>query len=143
MKFMYVICILFAGILITVLIGFIPVKHAVKQNSLEEVDEYIAVNVQRSTISQWIAVGDNKGDYEVPKDVRLTGNTPSGYNYDVEVGHNTFICYGKFDGVGDLHGEKYDIFNVKKWEILYPVKRNSRFDWILPNSYLCRFDMWK
>ena len=141
MKFMHVICILFAVIIIAVIIGFIPVKHAVKR--LNEADDYIAVNVEKATISQWIAVGDNKGDYEVQNDVRLTGNAPSGYNYAVEVGHNTFICYGKFDGVGDLHGEKYDIFNVEKWEILYPVKRNLRFDWILPNSYLCRFDMWK
>lgn len=143
MKVMYVIYVLLAVIIIAVFIGFIPVKHAVKQEHLEKTDEYIIVNVQKATISQWIAVGDNNGEYDAPKDVRLTGEAPSGYNYDVEVGHNTFICYGKFDGLGDLHGEKYDIFNVERWEILYPVNRNSPFDWILPNSYLCRFDMGK
>lgn len=141
MKFMYVIYFLLVIISMTVFVGFMPVKQAIKQDSLDKTENYIIVNVQKATISEWIAIGDNKRDYNVPKDVRLTGNAPSGYNYDIEVGHNTFICYGKPDGDGDLHGEKYNIFNVERWEILYPVKRNSPFDWVLPNSYLCRFDM--
>lgn len=143
MKFKHEICILSAVVLIAVLIGFIPVKRAIKQDGLDKAASYITVNVQKATISQWIAVGDDKGDYDTPRDVRLTGNVPSGYNYDVEAGHNTFICYGEFDTAGDFHGEEYDIFNVETWEILYPVKRNSSLDWILPSSYLCRFDMWQ
>ena len=141
MKFIHVVFLLLAIVLIVVLVGFIPVKQAIKQDSLVKTENYIIVKVQKATISEWVAIGDNKGDYDLPRDVRLTGNAPSGYNYDVEVGDNTFICYGNSDGIGDFHGEKYDIFNVEKWEILYPVKRNSFFDWILPNSYLCRYDV--
>ena len=140
MKFRYAVYILFALVFIALFVGFTPDKKALKQDNLDKTDSYIIVHVQKATISQWITVGDNKGDYDIPKDIRLTGNAPSGYNYDVEVGDNAFVCYGKFDGVGDLNGEEYYVFNVDRWEILYPVKRNSPFDWILPNSYLCRFD---
>ena len=137
MKYKYIISLV---CLIALLIGFIPVKKAVKKEYLDKADNYIIVNVQKSTVSQWIAIGNNKGNYDVPRDVKLIGNVPDGYNYAVETGHNSFVCYGKFCGAGDFYGDKYDVFNVDRWEILYPIKRDSLFNGILPNSYLCIFD---
>lgn len=140
MKFKAMIYILPAIVLLAVLAGFIPMKQAIKRGGLDKSGNYIIVKVQKATLSEWIAIGDNNGNYDTPKNVRLTGNAPFGYNYNVEVGDNTFVCYGKDDGVGFLQDEKYETFNAERWEILYPVKRNSLFDWILPDSYLCRFD---
>jgi len=128
-------------IVVTIIaIGFVPVKQATKKDYLDKNDEYIVVVVQKATISEWSAIGDNQGDYSDPNDVRLLGNAPSGYNYGIEFGFNTFVCYGKYDGTGDLHGEKYDYFYVERWEILYPVTRDSIFADVLPKSYLCIYD---
>lgn len=140
MKCKYIICFLLVSLSLICVRGFLPVKYAVKRDNLNITGDYLIVKVQKSTISQWVAIGDSKGIYDDNIDVRLTGNVPSGYNYDIETGENIFICYGVFDGSADLHGQKYDIFNVESWEILYPVKRNSLFDKVLPDSYLCGFD---
>ncbi len=140
MKFKYLAYGFLAAVLAAVLVGFIPIKFAVKQEDLDRSENYIIVKVQTATVAPWIAIGDNKGNYDMPKDVRLSGNVPSGFNYDVAVGQNAFVCYGKSGGTKDLYGEEYEDFNVERWEILYPVKRNSNLDWIWPDSYLCIFD---
>ena len=119
---------------------FFPVKIARKIEDIDTSKNYIIVNVQKSTISEWISISDNRGDYAVAKNVRLTGCIPGGYNYDVETGKNAFVCYGELTGVGELGGEHYDVFNVVKWDILYPINRNSPFDCILPKNYLCLFE---
>jgi len=141
MRMVYVICVLLVVAAAIVAIGFIPVKKAVNEDSLDKNDEYIVVVVQKATISEWRIIGDNNGEHSIQEDVRLLGNAPSGYNYGIEFGFNTFICYGKYDGTGDLHGERYEIFVVERWEILYPVKRDSIFAWALPKTYLCRYDL--
>lgn len=141
MKFKYIIYVLLVAISLICLSVFSPIKYAVKQGNLNKADDYLIVKVQKSTISEWIAIGDNKCIYDDAKNVRLTGNIPSGYDYNIETGGNIFICYGKVEGTSDLHGEKYYIYNVENWEILYPVKRNSCFEKVLPDSYLCGFDI--
>ena len=116
-------------------------KKALKEENIDQSKEYIIAKIQKATVSQWCAVGDNNGIYETPDNIRLKGNVPSGYNYAVETGNNVFICYGNFCATEELHGEKYKVFNVENWEIAYPVKRNSLFNFLLPKSYLCKYDM--
>ena len=128
--------------LILVISVYLPAKRAVKLNDLDTSKYYIIVKVQKSTISPWLAIGDNNGDYEIGRDVYLTGNYPQGYNYTVDFGGNTFVCYGQYDGTRDIGAGEHNTFGVNSWEIIYPVKREgSVFDSFLPKGYLCRYDM--
>lgn len=141
MKFkieIYILLIVFLGVIIY---GMMPVKQAINEDSLEKSKDFIIVNAQKSTISQWIAIGGNSGYYNEHKNVKLKGTPPSGYTYSVEAGHNTFVCYGHYVEEKDFYGEKYTVFNVESWEILYPIKRDSLFSKILPSSFLCNFDI--
>lgn len=120
-----------------------PVKIAIKKEALKSKIRYILVRAQKSTISEWVAIGDETGMFEQEKNVVISGYRPSGYNYKLESGNNTFVCYGEFIGTEDVGTEKVQKFYAIDWDILYPVKRTSPFEFIMPKSYLCKSDMVK
>lgn len=132
---------LIVTLIINCLVLLKPEKHAIKDKELENKGEYFIVKVQRSTAALWSVVGDEKRLYYEPIDAIFVGNYPSGYNYDVEVGDNTFICYGEFIKESEFGGYRNSIYEIYDWDILYPVKRNSPFNLLLPKSYLCKIDM--
>lgn len=119
---------------------FNPVKVAIKEEDLKSKNRYILVQVQKSTISEWVAIGDENGLFDKKIDVRIKGNEPSGYNYDLECENNTFVCYGKFTGLVDAPAGTYQQFDATDWDILYPVKRASLFNFIMPKTSICRID---
>lgn len=122
--------------------GYLPVKKAVKQENIDTSRSYILVKVQKSTVSPWIAVGDNDGYYEIRRNTYLTGVEPQGFNYGIDFGDNTFICYGQYSGIREFASGEHYAFNVESWDILYPVMREgSLFKAIQPRTYICRFDM--
>ena len=128
-------------ILLFVASYFAPVKFAIKQEDLRDTESYIIVQVQHSTaVSIWVAVGDNNGKYNEPVSINLLGDEPQLYSYEIEFGGNQFVCYGNYLDEGDFHGEVYKNFEITGWDILYPIKRDSLFNFILPNSYICRYD---
>lgn len=119
---------------------FNPVKVAIKEEDLKSKKQYILVQEQKSTVSQWVAIGDENGLFDKEIDVRIKGNTPSGYNYDLQCGNNTFVCYGKFTGLVDAPAGTYQQFDATDWDILYPVKRSSLFNFIIPKTSICKID---
>ena len=138
-KIIFSVCIVI--IIIIALIPFKPIKYAVKKENIASGEDYIIVKVQKATVLTWIAIGDKSGDYDLPKDVRIIGAEPSGYNYDLECGDNTFICYGKYTEFGHTDDAgTYDIFKADGCDILYPVKRNSPLGFIMPKSFICNMD---
>ena len=123
--------------------GLFPVQFAISEQDLTDKTDYILVEVQKSTISQWIATGDKNGPYEILRDVRIIGKEPSGFNYDVEVGGNVYVCYGEYEGI-EMLGDStetgtYYVFNATGWDIIAPVRRKGILP--LPESYLCLFDI--
>lgn len=116
-------------------------KISVKADDLKSENGYILVKTQMSTVSEWLAIADNNGEYDIPRDVRIAGNMPGGYNYAIETGDNIFVCYGKY--ISFNHKDEagtYDIFHSNSWDIIFPIQRNSIFNKILPKTYLCFFD---
>ena len=137
--------IIFSIVIITIifiLFSFWPLKFA--RNKIPEIQAHDCILVQRQYSSEatWSIVENNDDANEVQISVQLTGNYPTGFNYDVDVGGNTYICYGKFIDKQNIDGYKVEVFNVTNWDILYPIKRNSPISWLFPKWFLCNMDTW-
>ncbi len=61
-------------------------------------------------------------------------------NSSIFVGHNKFVLYGKFIGVEVFYGESYRVFEVKRWDIQYPINGFSLRSYFTPKRYLNIFD---
>lgn len=130
-------------IILFVVIGifYIPVKHAIKVEDINNKETYIVVEVQKSTIAPWRITDSNTSHQNYIEDVMLEGNEPRGFNLGVETGENKYICYGEKNNERSLNAdEKYQVFNVESWNIIFPVKRKSILQKILPKGYLCLYD---
>ena len=116
-----------------------PIKFAVTEQQIAD-KNYILVEPCATTLANWKVVkGKNKvTDEEIY--VRLEGDEPKNLSYNILSGDNIYVCYGEFLEHGDLHGERYHRFYVNKWDILYPISRNSIFDFIMPDNYMCKLD---
>lgn len=119
---------------------FFPVKRALKRDELYSSQNYILVRGQKSTVSQWVAIEKSGIEFEEPQNYKLMQNHPEGFNYSVESAENIYVCFGEDDGTETINGDSYNKYNVKRWEILYPIKRNSIFAKVLPKSYLALID---
>lgn len=146
MKKKNVIFILLALILL-ILIFFVyqisPVKYAIQEKSLENLDEqYYLVKYTLTTSSTWMIIGDNTGYYSTPKYVILEGDVPDIVkNYDIATGDNVYVCYGEYIGEKETAAqETLSAYNLTGWDIVYPVKRNSVFQF-WPKSYISRMDI--
>ncbi len=123
--------------------AFKPVKYAItKQDAYKCKKEFIVVKNQKATVSPWIAIGDTNGAFSEEKNTRIIGNEPTNFNYSIECGDNTFICYGKYKEYNHTdEAGTYDIFQADTWDILYPIKRTELFDFYFPKSFICKMDL--
>lgn len=152
-----------------IILDFIPVKFAVKINSVDitkykEKDGqkiYICKPVQ-VTDSIWEAIGDEKGIRDLSKNEviymaePLKGNDPlkklnGSFQKTYEPkAHNQFIFVGNeisSNTVGDMEidgvQEKTIDFKVDDWQIVYPIRRDSFRDIYVPKTYLTVYDFIK
>lgn len=121
--------------------NFYPVKWSVTRQQLDDRKDYILVEPYLVTVAPWKIIEDKNGKYDDYCAVRLVGNEPNEFNSSVDLGHNIFVCYGKFLEDGNLAGETYKVFEVENWDILFPIKRNSIFSPFMPKSFLCKADI--
>lgn len=126
-------------LVVILIILYMPIKFSVKINELNDKRNYIVTEVQKATIAPWTLI-DVNGYYFETRDIRLTGNEPTGFNLGIETAGNKFVCYGSNFEKGFLNDEQYHIFNVEDWDIVYPIKRKSFFKNILPKKYLSIYD---
>jgi hypothetical protein len=100
-----------------------PIKLAVKKQTLKD-KEYLICKKVTTTGFEWIAV---EGTYSFCGYVRLEGKVPleEYRNFYPSVRCNQFVCYGNVIGEDIFDGDKYLIFNVERWDVLYPVQRES------------------
>ena len=118
------------------LIGFIPVKWAIKKEDIKDDREnYIVVQAEASTVSAWIYEKESEW-----RNVSLLNETIRKFNRELAGLGNQYICYGKFNGSSESIDIQVEHFDVTDWDILYPIKRNQYMEGILPKSYLCSFD---
>ena len=152
-----------------ILLDFIPVKFAVKLNSVD-ITKYKHLDGQKIYIckpvqvtgSIWEAIGDEKGVREISKNEviyiaePLKGNDPfkklngsfqkiyesNAYNQFVFVGNEisaNIVGDIEIDGVQ----EKTIDFEVDNWQIVYPIKRDSLRDIYASKAYLTLYDFIK
>lgn len=135
---LFFLCLLFT--VLCILIYFIaPLKYSIEINELQYINTpYIIVEHQYTTAGVWHILGDETGFFETPIDASLIGNYPR-ISYNLQSGNNKYICFGEYKG-HTLVANYYDnvLYEVKNWDILYPV--DHQFIFPLPKSYLCRFD---
>ena len=127
------------------------VKVAVHREELIGKD-YIICQQVRTTGFDWMIYesSDVSAPYSalqgrLPLFVKLEGNIPleEYRNYYPRVRFNNFICFGEIigEGVDADNLDKYIIFRVDRWEVLYPVIRNSSLpDFLLPKHGFNFFD---
>ena len=117
-----------------------PIKFTVNEDTLSN-KNYILVASCATTLSNWKIINNEQIKSDDDIYVRLEGNAPVNLNYNILSGNNIYVCYGEFLEDGNLMGETYKRFSVENWDILYPVSRNSVFDFILPDNYICNLDL--
>ncbi len=131
---------------ILIIANFIPVKISFNQNKLnqpENNETMVLCEYGQTTGPNWVIIGDYKGEFSSDKiefiDVKwsVSGKLP---NSSIFIGHNKYALYGKFNGVETIDGCNYRVFEVKRWEILYPIDRFSLRSYITPKRYLNLFD---
>lgn len=130
--------------LLAVLLAFElrPVKTAISLDEIKELDgPYYLVKKEFSSAAQWIVIGDQNGEYLEPKYADLQGEFPS-VDYELQIMDNVYVCYGEYVGQRENPAttESFSIFDLSGWDILYPVKRSSVFQF-WPKGYLCRIDV--
>lgn len=135
-------------ILITILItaNFLPVKMSVKPNKLNEKDKkdtVILCEYGQTTGPSWVIIGDDKGEFGPGKcefiNVKYSDSVKMP-NSSIFIGQNKYVLYGKFIGVEAFYGESYRVFEVKRWDIQYPIDRFSLRSCFTPKRYLNIFD---
>ena len=99
-------------------LNYFPVKFAITNEKIPADSYYILVKSQRVTGFDWMIIGDQTGQFATPRDIMLQGEKPERYFFDStgNTAENTFLCYGE-------HLSE-NVFLVKQWEVLYPIKRN-------------------
>ncbi len=135
-------------ILITILIiaNFLPVKMSVKSNKLNQKDKndtVILCEYGQTTGPNWVIIGDDKGEFGDGKcefiNVKYSDSVKMP-NTSIFIGQNKYVLYGKFIGVEAFYGESYRVFEVKRWDIQYPIDRFSLRACFTPKRYLNIFD---
>lgn len=123
-----------------VMINIFPVKLAITESGLKD-KEYMICEVIKTTGFDWRV---EKSSYGYKGLVILEGNIPiEGYEFGITYGENKFVVYGEFVSDIMLYGDdKYRIFNVEKWDILYPVHRNSLREFIGPKYGINLLDIY-
>lgn len=118
---------------------FKPLKYAVEIAKLQSQDkDYIICELVKTTGFKW-----RTSDGEL---ISVIGCDPMDMfcSYSIEYGHNKFILYGEFlSDMYEIEGEFFRIFNCKDWDVVYPINRDSLFNFIMPKNYLCEFDQGK
>ena len=142
-KLIIIVCVFLLIVIVTGIILFAPVKFALKQSDLKEINEpYYLVKWVQVTGASWMIVGDQNGYYEQPIYVIAEGETPSIVkNYSIATGDNIYLCYGNYIGKETiLDGEEMlEKYNFTGWDILYPIRRNGLLPF-MPERYLCKLD---
>lgn len=139
MKKNSIICILFISFLLCVVMLF-PIDFAVTRwDLLKDMNSYYIVEWDQITGASWKIVGNQDGYYDIPMYVEVDGDLPAiSSKIHLSSGGNKYICRGTFikeSEINDIY-----IYNFDNWDILYPISRNSIFDF-LPDNYICLMDL--
>ena len=128
-----------------------PIKYAIKEFP-RDMEQYIIIDGRASASYKWHIIGDSDigyfdNDNFSGDDIVIIGNEPISpfYFYD-SAGDNQFICYGNYkyiyDGV-EGHKNVERAFEVRRWEIIYPIKRGYFLISIcIPKNYICLYDIY-
>ncbi len=126
-------------IVISLCYFYFPLKLAIKGNDYTE-KNYIVCEKVKTTGFDWRISSSSVGYVGM---VVLKGNIDDAMNfkYPLEWGHNQFIMKGNFSNEEyDFGNEKYPIFIVDSWEIIYPVKRDG-FSFLSPSYGIVPADL--
>ena len=124
---------------VIIFLSAFPIKYAVKKESLSGEDYLICIKT-RVTGFDWSVVESTYG-YEGYVELRGTLPLSEYRNFYPRVRFNKFVCFGEFVGDGVFDGYEYKIFRVDRWEVLYPVTRDSLLPEVfLPKSWLVPMD---
>lgn len=122
---------------------FAPVKYALKQSDIEEIQiSYYYVKWTQVTGASWKIIGDDNGFYDEEIYIIAEGEVPSVIeNYDIASGDNTYICYGNLIGMGRIGDSEEPLpkYQFIGWDIVYPINRGS-LNLLMPQGWLCRAD---
>lgn len=132
--------------IILLIFQFYPIKTAVKLKDIN-IENVIVCKRAKITDVNWEIVGGQYGlndfmDEKTDADyINIVGNTPiNKLSGDVTEGINRYAFKGKFLRTEDFGGQRYRVFEVYQWDIIYPIDRFSLRTYISPKRYLTIFD---
>lgn len=121
---------------------YIPVKKAVKNpEPTNKTAEFVICDAEYVTGFNWYALESSTG-YSGYIFVDGVLSDFSDFKRDITASENKFVLYGAFDGEREFGGYEYPVFKATDWDILYPVRRNTPIEGILPKYGLCRYDFY-
>lgn len=139
---------------IIIVLGFIPLKFAIKSDDINlESTEYIICTQTAVTDCDWERILSYT-DRTLAEAVENRNIVTEGMNFidyspidglfkvedKYREGSNIFIVYGKkIDFLPKFY--ENTLYTCKSWDIVYPIKRYSILGKILPRKYLCFWDL--
>lgn len=137
-------------IIIAISFNFIPVKFAVKLDDAKKdlkVGSYICESSVVTPGVGWYADSD-LNRIEDGLGVRVSGNCPEKSLSEKTFDFKWYELYNQYLLIGDIENIKEDkdtkvVFadlNVKKWKIIYPIRRASFRQYFTPKGYLTVYD---
>ncbi len=130
--------------LLIILVFFLPVKFAVKEEDLKHEDKEYYIVQQTDYYDEWYISKSNKsimyfkGNTFTDKfGIGILGSRKA-YGQGVPCVQNEFAIYGEFVDYNKENGMY--TFDVKKWDIIYPIERDNFYSLIASDKYLTIFD---
>jgi hypothetical protein len=115
-------------IIIFLVVGIIlyyPVKIAKNKDILTNNDNYIICEIVMTTGFDWRIEKSSIGKVGLVFIEGISTNLIKELSYSIIWGNNEFIMWGNFLSNKNYDGGSYPVFEVTKWEILFPVKRET------------------
>ncbi len=143
-RFLFSKCALFVTVVLFVCYALSPTELAININVLDNTKDYQICELATATDMDYKILYDSKGrkiNYIRINDRDLNSHNNRKEMFNPSYNLNTYVVFPEkvlIDYQNDcmIYYGKYD----KK--IVYPINRETFMDYILPKSYLCRFETW-
>jgi len=139
-----VLILIILGVVLFIIINWIPGKYAIKETNFMNYESYILVQEAHYTGTGWMQVGNENGYFlpEAYADINLINGTilPQMEMYNKDYA-NTFLCIAEHKGKMKhvAFEDKIESYYILEWYPVYPILRDTILpNWMYPKAFMTR-----
>lgn len=139
-----VLILIILGVVLFIIINWIPGKYAIKETNFMNYESYILVQEAHYTGTGWMQVGNENGYFlpEAYADINLINGTilPQMEMYNKDYA-NTFPCIAEHKGKMKhvAFEDKIESYYILEWYPVYPILRDTILpNWMYPKAFMTR-----